>query len=137
MSYLAGEFVENLKRYQQELNISDIDVLCIKIAGLCHDLGHGPFSHLFEKQFIPLITGNRKWKVKLIYLELKCHLYSSLYIKHEQASISMLQYLIDDNNLKCEFKANGLEETHIEFIKDLIIGNSEGKDKERIFLYEV
>ena len=63
--------------------------------------------------------------------------FSSSYIKHEQASISMLQYLIDDNNLKCKFKANGLEETHIEFIKDLISGNSEEKDKERVFLYEV
>ena len=75
MSYLAGEFVENLKRCQPELNISDSDVLCIKIAGLCHDLGHGPFSHLFEKQFIPLITGNRKWKVKLIYFKLKYPIY--------------------------------------------------------------
>ena len=63
--------------------------------------------------------------------------FSSLYIKHEQASIKMLQYLIDDNNLKCDFKKYGLTETHVEFIKDLISGNSEGKDKEKIFLYEV
>ena len=63
MSYLAGEFVESLQRCQKELNITDEDVLCIKIAGLCHDLGHGPFSHLFYRQFIPLINTSSTWEV--------------------------------------------------------------------------
>ena len=63
--------------------------------------------------------------------------FSLLYIKHEQASIRMLQYLIDDNNLKCDFEKYGLTETHVEFIKDLISGNSESGNSERIFLYEV
>ena len=44
--YLAGEMVEMLKRQlDREKKNSDIvpinekDVLCVKIAGLCHDLG--------------------------------------------------------------------------------------------------
>ena len=49
----------------------------------------------------------------------------------------MLLYLIDDNNLMCDFKDNGLTETYVEFIKNLIIGNNIGEDKDRIFLYEV
>ena len=64
MSYLAGEFVKSLQRRQEKLKITDEDVLCIKIAGLCHDLGHGPFSHLFDGQFIPLVNAGSTWKVK-------------------------------------------------------------------------
>lgn len=31
------------------MNIDHKDVLCVKIGALCHDVGHGPFSHLFEE----------------------------------------------------------------------------------------
>ena len=70
VSYLAGEFIESLQRRQIELNITANDVLCIKIAGLCHDLGHGPFSHMFDGLFIPLVNKNRNWKVSIYILEL-------------------------------------------------------------------
>ena len=48
VSYLGGRFVERLASKQPELRITAADILCVKLAGLCHDLGHGPLSHTYE-----------------------------------------------------------------------------------------
>jgi HD superfamily phosphohydrolase len=39
VAHLARTFVQSLRQEQPELDITDADVLCIEIAGLCHDLG--------------------------------------------------------------------------------------------------
>lgn len=33
-------------------------IICL---GLLHDVGHGPFSHMFEKEFLPKVLNNNKW----------------------------------------------------------------------------
>uniref|UniRef100_A0A9J8CHY8 HD domain-containing protein n=1 Tax=Cyprinus carpio carpio TaxID=630221 RepID=A0A9J8CHY8_CYPCA len=56
MAYLAGRMIKVLQEDQpnavekikQDL-IDEKDVLCVQIAALCYNLGHGPFSHLYEK----------------------------------------------------------------------------------------
>jgi hypothetical protein len=41
--HLARKLCLHLREEQPYLNITDKDILCVSIAALCHDLGHGPF----------------------------------------------------------------------------------------------
>jgi len=52
----------------------------VTIAGLCHDLGHGPFSHVFEHGFMQIKYPSQNWH-------------------HEDMSIKMLYHLIDENHI--------------------------------------
>uniref|UniRef100_K1PVH3 SAM domain and HD domain-containing protein 1 n=1 Tax=Magallana gigas TaxID=29159 RepID=K1PVH3_MAGGI len=53
-THSAGQLASALKVRQPHLGISKEDILCVQIAGLCHDLGHGPFSRMFEDKFLPM-----------------------------------------------------------------------------------
>jgi len=101
--YLAGELVKNLQIRQPELGITDQDVLCVQLAGLCHDLGHGPLSHLFEHSFVHVLDPESKWR-------------------HERASIMMFDHLLLSNDLLPIFAENGLNDLDRIFIKEMIYG---------------
>jgi len=48
VAHLARFLCERIRSRQPGLRCTAKDVLCIQLAGLLHDMGHGPFSHVFE-----------------------------------------------------------------------------------------
>ncbi|XP_051994015.1 deoxynucleoside triphosphate triphosphohydrolase SAMHD1-like [Xyrauchen texanus] len=128
VAYLAGCLLRSLQEKQPELNITPQDNLCVQIAGLCHDLGHGPFSHLFDILFIPEVRmSGTQWK-------------------HEMASIQMFQHMVDQNGLKEVMGNYGLNpDEDLPFIEELIQGvdssagewSARGRPEHKSFLYEI
>jgi|ERR1043165_7184733 HD superfamily phosphohydrolase len=56
-SYLAIRFGEQLKTecknyLIKEVSVGDLEIRDFAVAALCHDLGHGPFSHAWEREII-------------------------------------------------------------------------------------
>ncbi|XP_051994014.1 deoxynucleoside triphosphate triphosphohydrolase SAMHD1-like [Xyrauchen texanus] len=126
VAHLAERLVKRFQEKQPELNITNRDSLCVQIAGLCHDLGHGPFSHLYDNMFIPEVQPGSKWK-------------------HEDASFDMFELIVEENGLRDEMKKYDMKpDEDLKFIKDLILGvNTSAKEwqgtrpKNRTFLYEI
>lgn len=48
VAHLAERMCRRIKEHQPGLRCTHKDVLCVQLAGLMHDIGHGPFSHVFE-----------------------------------------------------------------------------------------
>ncbi|KAJ1973454.1 hypothetical protein H4R35_004114, partial [Dimargaris xerosporica] len=114
VGYLAGTLTQRFKDSQPELEISDVEVRNVQIAGLCHDLGHGPFSHVFDSAVIPALNPQSTWK-------------------HEQGSLMMFDYLVEDNYVD-------IDREDAEFIKDLIMGRPQhhgNRFEERRFLFDI
>lgn len=108
VAFLAEKMVASLRLHQPWLPISDTDALCVKLAGLCHDLGHGPFSHVFDGIFLHALKRHRLVSHTLFDWT------------HERGSLDMLDHLLAANGIAvADF---GLSAQDLVFVKELIYG---------------
>lgn len=70
---------------------------------MCHDLGHGPFSHVFDSEFLPRRFGSA---------------YDPDAWSHEGMGADMLEYLIDANHL--DLTTHGAPEDLLRRVQSLI-----------------
>lgn len=114
--WLASQCVEKLKLYQGlELDIDRFDIQTVKLAGLLHDVGHGPFSHLFEREFLPQVISGSDWS-------------------HEQMSVNMVDYIVDEHHIDVDSQM-------IRRVKEMILASSKSApprdSSEKSFLYDI
>lgn len=83
--HLAKKMITNIKNNQPDLNITEKIIKVVSIAGLCHDLGHLMYSHLFDDIFLSKLPN---------YKEL-----GNLVI-HESRSIIILEKMIQKYDLE-------------------------------------
>ena len=131
VAHLAGFMARHLAKSQPELEIDEADVLCVELAGLVHDLGHGPFSHMFEEFMSEATPPNApKWE-------------------HEEMSGKLLRRLLRVNEVPVadyfpDCSAADAEE-HINFVVKLIEGLKDeakwpddiGRRENKRFLFDI
>ncbi|EFJ21552.1 hypothetical protein SELMODRAFT_106890 [Selaginella moellendorffii] len=85
------------------------------LSGLLHDVGHGPFSHVFDNEFLPRIMPGHKWS-------------------HEDMSTRMIDYIVDVNHID-------ISSTDLKRVKDMILCSKNPslieEYNEKTFLFDI
>lgn len=117
VSHLARMFTLALQQSEPDLKEYQTEFDLLEIAGACHDLGHGPFGHMFQDIVVPTLLGEDLDECK--GGNDRKHVW-----EHEQMSIDMVQYIIDLNGID-------LDGNHISFIKQAI------QPQSKSFLFDI
>ena len=106
VAHLAEKLITNLYNKLPN-NVKDqytpTDLLCVRIAALLHDLGHGPYSHLWDEYIADDKDDEVEWT-------------------HELGSTKLIDYILKtDERVASIFKEFGLDtEENLNFIKECI-----------------
>lgn len=132
--HLAGYMLKSLKdkikeRYQETTQsakekvkdrcpeITEHNVLCVEIAALCHDLGHGPLSRVYQDQFLRRLKGV-DWG-------------------HGEASVKIFENILRSEKITKKFEEYKIIDEDIEFIKTAMRGVVPHGKGDVAFLYEL
>ncbi len=123
--------IPELKNYFLQNNITSnfltkfiIELICI--GALCHDLGHGPYSHLFDDYFLKNtdIPENKK---QFIHHEYR----SCILLDHIINNNSILKHIINNDLLKFIFNIINPSNTHIEYVYQIVSNNLNSIDVDK------
>ena len=118
VAHLAREHADRVWRLQrEEVDVERGDVKAVALAGLCHDLGHGPFSHVFERELLARGGRSPGW----------CH---------EDMSVRVFDSILDSGAVP----DGALSESEARRVRDIILaghgggGGGGGGEHENVFL---
>ena len=89
--YLAGLLAKRLQEVHPEHKITSSDILQVQVCALVHDLGHGPFSHSFER-FIEKINSKKKIQIHFNHEEMSKELFKVLINKSSFIAFCFSQF---------------------------------------------
>ncbi|CAF1026877.1 unnamed protein product [Brachionus calyciflorus] len=138
--HLAKKLLDYLSKSQHDLNITRKESLCVQIAALCHDIGHGPFSHLFEELIKPNCSFKHETASFLIFERIFDKLKSQSEFIEEGIFTEKDKILIIDlihPKISKKLWSNFINQTNdIKIIKDNFL-NQLGISMDKIFLFEI
>lgn len=100
------------KKQFDEAYLDDYVIELVKIAALCHDIGHGPFSHVFDDIIVPELDQTK--------INANKH--------HEERSGAILKYIIKTTQL-----SDIIPDDHIQFMTDII----NPQQQHKCFIYQI
>ncbi len=116
-AYLCGKLLSSLQQRQKDVLISEKNVLCVQIAGLCHDLGQGPFSRVYKHEYLGKSKGI-EWS-------------------ESDATLKIFEMILGKDIIQNVFGKYGIKEDDVAFIKDAMVGEIPQNPSEHRFLYEI
>jgi hypothetical protein len=119
VAYTAHELLAALHRaHGRSLGLTRADVNTVVFAALCHDLGHGPISHAYEK-FMRAARPTCEWE-------------------HEHQSGVMIEFMLNRNNgaLRKLITAPSVG-VNVDVALAMIRGDASGVSADKQFLFDI
>jgi deoxynucleoside triphosphate triphosphohydrolase SAMHD1 len=115
VSHLAYVMMTHLRKEQPELHITDRMIELTQIAGLLHDIGHGPFSHLYDHYVKSYNQPDHEGR-GIIIIEKICH-ENEITLEYEERK-EIYQMISPDedhkNNWKYQIVANAMNSIDVD-----------------------